>query len=173
MFDSKLLAIFLDQFRAKSCFSSIFHALSRSKLPRVWPGPIPGPYQPFPATIHHSRPSIPPTSSSNFALQNFFEIFVWYCQSLLKTHRNLGIILPIGNFKPNFNSSKGPPITNVIKNMISKQETRKHQDVFFCVTVTTVIFTSNLPSSSPSRPSSSPAECTPSFSCLPMRTFRR
>ena len=37
------------------------------------------------STLPYS-PSIPPTSSSNFALQNFLEIVFWYSQSLYKTH---------------------------------------------------------------------------------------
>ena len=43
-------------------FYSIFHAFSRPKFPPVWPGPIPGPYQPFSGIIPPYRPSIPPTS---------------------------------------------------------------------------------------------------------------
>ena len=57
------------------------------------------------------RRSIPPTGSSNFALPNFFEIFSRYSQSLYKTHtrETLFSSLPIGNFQPNFDSSKGTP----------------------------------------------------------------
>ena len=52
-------------------FYSIFHAFSRSKFPPVCPFPIPGPHQPFPALIHHYRPSIPPTSSSHLRPPKF------------------------------------------------------------------------------------------------------
>ena len=56
-------------------FYSIFHAFSRPKFPPVWPGPIPGPYQPFPGIIPPYRPSIPPTSSSQLGPPKFLRNF--------------------------------------------------------------------------------------------------
>ena len=56
-------------------FYLIFHAFSRPKFPPVWPGPIPGPYQPFPGIIPPYRPSIPPTSSSQLGPPIFFRNF--------------------------------------------------------------------------------------------------
>ena len=56
-------------------FYLIFHAFSRPKFPPVWPGPIPGPYRPFPGIIPPYRPSIPPTSSSQLGPPKFLRNF--------------------------------------------------------------------------------------------------
>ena len=52
-------------------FIRVFTHFLRPNFPPVWPVPIPGPYPPFLGIIHRYRPSIPPTSSSNFVIQEF------------------------------------------------------------------------------------------------------
>ena len=106
---------FSTSFMQSSLFQSCFHTSLRSKFPPDWPVPLPGPYPPFPAIIHHYRPSIPPTCSSNFTLPNFSKIFSRHSQSLYKTYtwETLVSSIPIGFFHPNMGHHPYPPSSKV------------------------------------------------------------
>ena len=86
--------------KKKTSFYLIFHAFSRPKFPPVWPGPIPGPYQPFPGIMPPYRPPIPPTSPPPTWPSKISSKFPPGIASPYTKHKsgNLGIILPYRKF---------------------------------------------------------------------------
>ena len=92
-----------------------FHAFLRSTFSPGWPVPIPGPCPPFPAIIHHYRPSIPPTCSSNFALPKFLQNFLPVSPVPIQNPYpgNFGIVHPYRFFSSQHKHPPCPPSAKV------------------------------------------------------------